>query len=114
MIGFEIWLNEKYICTAGIQQNGSLSAITHWVKRTDSTSDEELYLDVGGLSDDLEANHVYLKWVNRQLTIGDEINIKIVQVPEVNKPISEKRELAGFIEEEERRCYERLKQKYEN
>lgn len=114
MTAFEIWLNGEYICTAGVEEIGSLSAIIHWVKRIDSTSLEELYLDVGGLSDDLKGNYVYLKWINRKLKIGDEINIKIAQTLEVDKPKSEKKELAGFIEEQERKYYEKLKQKYEN
>ncbi len=48
MIGFEIWLNGEHICTAGIDQIGSLNAIATWAKRSNSTSDEELKLYLGG------------------------------------------------------------------
>jgi predicted RNA-binding protein with RPS1 domain len=121
MIGFEIWLNGEHICTAGIEQFGCVSAITTWAKRIDFTSDkltegeheEELDLNVAGLTYDCEGNHVYLKWINRTLEVGDEINIKIVQTSEVDKPISQEIEQADFIEEQQRKYYEKLKQKYE-
>lgn len=114
MIAFEIWLNGEHICTAGVEQKGSLNAITTWAKRTDSISEEELKFYVGGLVCDSEDNNVFFKWIDRNLEVGDEINIKIVQASEVDKPISEKRELANFVEEQQRRYYEKLKQKYEN
>ncbi|WP_414618835.1 hypothetical protein [Calothrix sp. CCY 0018] len=60
------------------------------------------------------ANPNYLKWIDRNLELGDEINIKIVEVSQVDKPISEKRELASFVEDQQRQYYEKLKQKYEN
>ncbi|MEM6751559.1 MAG: hypothetical protein AAF630_01005 [Cyanobacteria bacterium P01_C01_bin.38] len=122
MIGFEIWLNGEHICTAGIEQFGSVSAITNWVKRIDSTSDkltggeqsEELNLNVAELTYDSEGNNFYLRWINSTLEVGDEINIKIVQTSEVDKPISQELEQADFIEEQQRKYYEKLKQKYEN
>jgi len=114
MIAFEVSINGEYICTAGVEQIGSLSAITTWAKRSNPTSDEELRFHLGGLVCDSKGNNIYLKWIDRNLQAGDEINIKIVQVSQVDKPISEKREEAGFIEEQERRYYEKLKQKYEN
>lgn len=121
MIAFEIWVNGEHICTAGIQQFGSVSAITTWAKRIDSTSDkltegeheEELDLNVAGLTYDSEGNNVFLKWINRTLEVGDEINLKIVQTSEVDKPISKEIEQADFIEEQQRKYYEKLKQKYE-
>ncbi|MGB3639780.1 MAG: hypothetical protein WBA07_01510 [Rivularia sp. (in: cyanobacteria)] len=115
MTAFEIRLNGEYICTAGVEQKGSLSAITSWLKRTDGTSEEEMKLNVGGLTEDSEGNNIFLKWIiDRSLEVGDELNIKIVQASEVDKPISEKREEANFIEEQQRRYYEKLKQKFEN
>lgn len=114
MIGFEIWLNGERICTAGIDQIGSLNAIVTWAKRSDSTSDEELKLYLGGLACDPEGNDIYLKWLYRNLQINDEIKIKIVKTEQVDKPVIEKRELASFVEEQQRKYYEKLKQKYEN
>jgi hypothetical protein len=121
MTAFKIWLNGEHICTAGIEQFGSVNAIFTWAKRIDSTSDkltggeheEELDFNVAGLAYDSQGNHVYLKWINSSLEVGDEINIKIVQTSEVDKPISQEIEQADFIEEQQRKYYEKLKQKYE-
>ena len=71
-------------------------------------------MNVGGLARDSEGNDVYLKWIDRNLQASDQINIKIVQAEEIDRPISEKRELASFVEKQQRRSYEKLKQKYEN
>ncbi|WP_414618836.1 hypothetical protein [Calothrix sp. CCY 0018] len=40
MIAFEISLNGEHICTAGVEEIGSLNAITTWAKRSNSISDE--------------------------------------------------------------------------
>ncbi len=67
-----------------------------------------------GLARDADGNDAYLKWLDRTLEIGDEIQIKIVQTSLRSKPISEEREIAIVVEEQERIFYEKLKQKYEN
>jgi hypothetical protein len=55
MIAFEVSLNGKRVCTAGVQDFGVLSAIVSWVRRRPAQSrdgktiEEELTVEVGGL-----------------------------------------------------------------
>ena len=55
MIAFEVSLNGKRACVAGVEGFGVLSAILSWVRRHPEkrrqgrTTDEDLTVDVGGL-----------------------------------------------------------------
>src|SRR5207244_13340347 len=55
MIAFEVSLNRKRVCTAGVPDFGVLSAILSWVRRRPDQSrggktiEEELTAEVGGL-----------------------------------------------------------------
>ena len=54
MIAFDIGLNSEHICSAGVEQIGSLKIIIIWAKRIYSTSDEQLKFYLRGLVCDLE------------------------------------------------------------
>ena len=49
MIAFDIGLNSEHICSAGVEQIGSLKIIIIWAKRIYSTSDEQLKISLRGL-----------------------------------------------------------------
>ena len=107
MIAFEVYLNGKQICTAGISELGVLSANVCWVKRNEKASrgknprlaKEELKLDVVGL---VTPTDEYVRWHDqRPVQIGDEIRIKIVKVDKVDKPSIRKQ--SDPVEDEERR-----------
>jgi hypothetical protein len=122
MIAFEIQLNGEHICTAGVDQEGVLTTIATWVKRTvsDPTSDEltnfefeeELMFDVGGLTHSSDGANVELKWIDRTLQVGDEICIKVVRTSQVDEPMRREQEDLNFLERQEQQCYEQLKRKY--
>ena len=91
MIGFEISVNGKRLCTAGVGDHGVLTAILSWVRRKGEhtrdkrphSSEEELTLEVGGL---ITPRQEHVRWQRHPVRVGDEIHLKIVQVSTVDKP----------------------------
>jgi hypothetical protein len=81
MRAFEIHLNGKKLCLAGIDK-GILAATVNWVARP-RRSDEVGGFSVGGLIDPTEQ---HVEWTNRKLHIGDDLRIKIVEKDAVDKP----------------------------
>jgi hypothetical protein len=95
MIAFEIRLNGKALCTAGVGDRGVVSAIATWVKRVARNPksgrplkrfEEELAFDVGGLIPGRKGASVHLDWVKRRLRIGDEIRVQVVETRRVTRP----------------------------
>jgi hypothetical protein len=86
MIAFEVHLNGKKLCTAGVGQLGVLSACMSWraqpYKKGGPPVAEYLRLDVGGLANSGE----HLRWLDRKLKRGDLVSIKVVEVDSVDKP----------------------------
>src|SRR5271166_6264051 len=89
MICFEVKLNGKLVCTAGVGSPGVLSAILSWVKRDptrrpnglsdDQWSAESLDFSVGGTVTHGEDGHQFLDWLrHHELSVGDEIAIKVL------------------------------------
>ena len=96
MIAFEITINGVKTCTAGVDSEyGVLTSILTWAKRNmEQLSDEvrkkvpeeELKLTVAGLRNKAENDPENLKWLNKKLSINDEIQIKIINTDEVDSP----------------------------
>ena len=87
MIAFELHLNGKKICTAGVGQVGVLSTCLSWRGPQPYQKDgppvaESLRLDVGGLADSGE----HLRWLDRKLKRGNVLTIKVVEVDSADKP----------------------------
>jgi len=80
MRAFNVLLNGKKLCLAGVHETGVLSTMVVWTKRD---GNEKLFMEVGGLAQ--EENRKWIK--QRHLRVGDEIRIKIVQAKSVDKPI---------------------------
>jgi hypothetical protein len=92
MIAFEVHLNGKKVCTAGVGDLGVLSTIVTWrgtqpYKKGEQLVAEFLTLDAGGLSSSGE----HLRWVGRKIKRGDEVSIKVVEVASADKPRERKR-----------------------
>jgi hypothetical protein len=86
MRAFEVFLNGKKLCLAGIGDDGVLSAIVNWVVG-DQTAD--LFLEVGGLVSPVRE---HVKWVKQKpLRVGDEIRVKIVETSSTDRPIKKHR-----------------------
>ena len=105
MIAFEITINGKNVCTAGIGERGvlytDLISTLLWVKRNpdlrsedmpeEEWIEEELELSVRGvISHDKNVNE-HLRWIVPSLSIGDEIVIRILNQPACDEPTERRR-----------------------
>ena len=112
MIGFEVTLNGKHLCTAAAGEKGVLTAGVTWVLRPAEGVKEpsDLRLEVGGLAAD-----AHLRWPSpRRLAVGDEVLVRIVETSQADPPARVERHDLTFVEAEERQYYERPKAKYES
>ncbi len=80
MIAFEVYLNGKKLCVAGIGNEGVMTAIVDWVGRPEGASSE---LSVSGL---ISPAREHVKWVDRKLRVGDQIRVKVVNKTSVDEP----------------------------
>jgi hypothetical protein len=86
MRAFEVSLNGKRLCLAGVGDDGVLSAIVNWVTRK-GTGD--LFLEVGGL---ISPAHEHVSWeTQRRLRMGDSIRVKVVDASSVDRPKKRKK-----------------------
>jgi hypothetical protein len=86
MRAFEVSLNGKKLCLAGIGDDGVLSAKVNWVTG-DKASD--LFLVVGGL---VSPTREHVSWVRQKpLRVGDVIRVKIVETPSTDRPVKKHR-----------------------
>jgi hypothetical protein len=92
MLAFEIHVNGKKVCTAGIGEPGVLTTTVTWVLG-DGTGHpkghEELGMGVGGL---VSGRDEYLDWFARRLRRGDEISIRIVEASAADRARRRRRE----------------------
>ena len=84
-VAFDIFVNGKKPCRAGVGELGVISAGVSWVRRAASTSEnagatsEELFLDVGGLYHDAAGSNLHPHWAHVRLAPGDRVNVRIVR-----------------------------------
>jgi hypothetical protein len=117
MTVFDVYVNDRKVCRAGVGRDGVLTAIVNWVKLTGEAAatareqhapSQETHLHVGGLR-----NRTHRQWAQRPLEPGDRVSIDIGSAPAADRPASTKKRSAKQDEELERRYYERLKAKFE-
>jgi|HubBroStandDraft_6_1064221.scaffolds.fasta_scaffold217439_2 hypothetical protein len=77
---FEVYLNKKRLCVAGIDAACVLTAMVDYV----SGKTRRLQLQVAGLN---SATREHVEWQNRTLRVGDEIRIRIANRKQVDPPI---------------------------
>ena len=86
MKAFEVRLNGKLLCVAGIGRDGVLDAIVDYVG---DRRGSELTVSVGGL---ITPRNEHVRWVPRKrLRLGDEVRVALVERASVDKPISRHR-----------------------
>jgi hypothetical protein len=86
MRAFEIHLNGKKLCLAGIGESGVLSAIVNWVARENVG---DLFMEVGGLVTPVDE---HVSWMRqKRLRVGDKIQIRVIEAISVDKPSRTKR-----------------------
>ena len=123
MICFEIFVNGKKICTAGIDSEfGVLTSILTWVKRDlnqfssedrHEMLEEELDFNVGGHISYGKNDYENLDWIKKSLSLGDEIKIRIVESAKADEPLNRARSDPDLVEKQKRKYFERLKKEYE-
>jgi hypothetical protein len=80
MRAFEIHLNGKRLCLAGVGEDGVLTAIIDHITGPKGSS---LHLRVGGLVSPIGKHFI---WRDRRLKVGDEIIVKIAETDSVDRP----------------------------
>src|SRR4051794_5887494 len=82
MRAFVVSVNGDRLCTAGIGDNGVLSSIVTWSGLEGSGG---FHMSVGGL-DTISNQH--LNWPVREIGVGDEIVVRIIETKAVDDPLS--------------------------
>jgi hypothetical protein len=87
MLAFEVSVNGKRVCTAGVGQYGVLSSILSTVKKRRRR--RLLWLEVGGLrAGDPAEERVHLSWLGKKrISIGDEITIRTPKTTPVSHQV---------------------------
>lgn len=88
---FEVTINGKKVCTAGIGDYGVLNTILSFVggkESSDQTPSERLELTVFGVATSTVGASEHLEWLRRDLLVGDEIVIRIIEASECDQPAS--------------------------
>jgi hypothetical protein len=80
MRAFDIHLNGKHVCLAGVGEDGVLTAIIDHITGPKGSS---LHLHVGGLVSPIGKHFL---WSYRRLKVGDEIIVKIAETDSVDRP----------------------------
>jgi hypothetical protein len=81
MKGFQVHLNGRKLCIAGLSEHGVLTAIVDYVS---GHGRDELALSVGGL---ISSKEEHVRWVKRRsLRMGDEIQVKVIESESADRP----------------------------
>ncbi|VEP17157.1 hypothetical protein H1P_560014 [Hyella patelloides LEGE 07179] len=115
MIAFEITINNETKIIAGIDDISVLSFVLSF-RRASALEDDlvdSIDLSVVGLLHHDEYDDERLDWLKRQVTLGDEITIRVIETSEPTKPIKRRREDPDLVKKAQRKYYENLKEKYE-
>src|SRR5262245_42478097 len=95
MLVFDVYLNDRKRCRAGVGADGVLTAIVNWVKLTGPAARtarrwkqplEESRIHVGGLS---KGEHQ--AWLEKNLTVGDRVAIVVGRAGSADPPIRRQR-----------------------
>lgn len=93
MIAFDVSVNGRHLCRAGVGDQGVLSAIVNYVNRANGDSpaeaqgnrDAEIDLSVGGL---IQPGGEYVRWLDQELKLGDVILVKVSEERAVDEPVA--------------------------
>jgi hypothetical protein len=95
MTVFDVYLNDRKCCRAGVGSDGVLTAIINWVKLTGPAARtarrlrqplEESRIHVGGLRKD-----THRSWLQRDLSVGDRVAIVVGKARTADRPVRQRR-----------------------
>lgn len=94
MTVFDVYVNERRCCRAGVGADGVLTAIVNWVKLTGPAARnarrrgqpaEESRIHVGGLS-----NGTHRSWLERDLAVGDRVTVVVGKGGVADRPLRQR------------------------
>ena len=84
MTAFEVHLNGRKTCTAGLGEAGVVvSNVTWWRGVAQKKTKEDLAFRVSGL---ISQTRTHVDWFNCRLAVGDEVKILVVEKSKVDRP----------------------------
>jgi hypothetical protein len=93
MIAFDVKVNGKRACVAGIPGYAVLTANLTWVRRHPRPphlprESSELSLSVGGLEGNVSPHDEgqHLRWLTTDMEVGDTATVRVVEREQVDKP----------------------------
>ena len=96
MTAFEICINGKRVCTAGLNEPGVVTSIVSWLRGVPRgkgpRSAERTDIRIGGLNSRTGA---HFTWLNRSLRVRDEVKIRVVVKTKVDKATDRKSSAAN-------------------
>ena len=108
MLCFEVLINGVVVSTAGVDSDGVMSAIVNWVTPNPRMQrSQELIVNLGGIS-----GGNYTTWLNRDLRVGDEVTVRIVERETADEPTTVVRDSEARIREDKRRYFEEMKKEF--
>jgi len=110
VICFELKINDKLICTAGVSDLRFLTAALTLMRR----EEEELAVSVGGMAFHDDGTSEERRWVNQSVTLGDKIAIRILDLSTCDQP--EESLANNPVQEKEinLRIFERMKKQFDD
>jgi hypothetical protein len=94
MLAFAIYINGRKSCTIGLNEPGVVTTNLTWVRGQKESKQEadDLFAMASGL---VSRTGTHLTWIQRQIKIGDVIEIKIIEAEDISKPKFKRRETAA-------------------
>lgn len=109
MICFKVQINDDLEVIAGKDDISVLDAIIGYLSK-----DNSIDITLRGLISKSDIDNEYLDWIKRRkLQVNDEIKIRIIDSETPDPPIHRKREDPKFVEEQQKKYFERMKSKFE-
>jgi hypothetical protein len=85
MVAFEVHVNGKKACTAGVGEYGVMTSILSMRKK--NRGRRTMWLEVGGLTKNgADENSKHVSWLRVRVSIGDEIRIRVIETDSVDPP----------------------------
>jgi len=81
MICFEVWLNGKRVCVAGVGADGVLTTTMYGIVKEGAA--QSVRVNVGGVDHSSEKR---LAWLSQGLGLGDSLMVKVVDLAECDEP----------------------------
>lgn len=90
MICFEITLNGRRLCVAGVDDGVLSSHVSRTTAGKTGDRADEIRLEAGGLADG-----EHLRWIDTLLSVGDEVTIRVIEANTLDVPIGHHAIVAG-------------------